>query len=50
MAGKQARSFKWVCCNKCGASIIANRPCDVCEVNRKLRAMEEAKKDKKDKK
>ncbi len=27
---KQARSYKWVTCGKCGASIIAGRACDVC--------------------
>lgn len=27
---KQARSYKWVTCGTCGASIIAGRPCDVC--------------------
>jgi hypothetical protein len=28
--GTQARSHKWITCQKCGASIIAGRPCDVC--------------------
>lgn len=27
---KQARSYRWVTCGKCGASIIAGRLCDVC--------------------
>lgn len=30
MSAKQARSFKWVFCKICGASIIAGKPCDVC--------------------
>lgn len=39
---KQARSYKWVCCKVCGASIIAEKPCDVCQINREIRARQEA--------
>lgn len=36
MATKQARSYQWVICQKCGASVIAARPCDVCRPKKEM--------------